>query len=54
MDGIVMNLAFISRRGSEVWKLGENTVYWCTATDDFDAGDPVIGRLAASQVQTTM
>jgi hypothetical protein len=34
-----------SSGASEVWKLGEESVDQCTATDDFDAGDPRIGDL---------
>jgi hypothetical protein len=36
VDGIVTNLVLNSSGTSEVRKLGENAVHWCTETDDFD------------------
>jgi hypothetical protein len=41
----VANVSLNSSGASEVWKLGEESVDRCTATDDFDAGDPRIGGL---------
>jgi hypothetical protein len=43
VDGIVTHLALNSSGASEVLKLGENVVDWCT--DDFDTGNSRIGCL---------
>jgi hypothetical protein len=43
VDRVVANISLNSNGASEVWKLGKESVDQCTATDDFDAGDPRIG-----------
>jgi hypothetical protein len=45
VDSVVTHLALNSSGASEVWKLGENAVDWCTDIDDFDTGDTRIGCL---------
>jgi hypothetical protein len=43
--GVVVHFLLNSSGASEVWKLGEEGVDRCTATDDFDAGDKKAGGL---------
>jgi hypothetical protein len=45
VEGIVAHFLLNSSGVSEVQKLGEEGVDRCTATDDFDAGDPRAGDL---------
>jgi hypothetical protein len=40
VDGVVTYVELNSSGASEVRKFGEDAVHWCTATDDFNAGNP--------------
>jgi hypothetical protein len=37
VDRVVANISLNSSEASEVWKLGEENIDRCTATDEFDA-----------------
>jgi hypothetical protein len=47
VDRAVANVSLNSSGASEAWKLGDESVDRCTATDDFDAGHPRIGGLGS-------
>jgi hypothetical protein len=45
VDHVVTNFSLTSSGATKVWILGKESVDRCTDTDDFDAGDPIIGGL---------
>jgi hypothetical protein len=49
VEGVVTHLALNSSGASEVRKLGENVVDWCTGADDFDTRNARNPQTAATQ-----
>jgi hypothetical protein len=45
MEGVVAHFALDSGWAREVREFGEETVHWCAASDDLDAGDQRAGGL---------